>query len=58
MESSCGNLGGQIHSLGKCLLTVWTSQCYIVSQHYHYAEDDAEDDGVRRGEDFGDVDDK
>ena len=43
MESSCGDPGGPMDSLGKCFLTMWTSQCYIVS--HHDDDDDCGDDG-------------
>ena len=46
MESSRGDPGSPLDSLGKCFLAMWTPQCYIVSHdadHYD-AEDDSDDD--------------
>ena len=51
MESSCGDPGSPLDSLGKCLLTVWKPQCHIVSNHYHVADDHERMRGSGDGDD-------
>ena len=57
MESSCGDPGSPLDSLGKCLLTVWKPQCHIVSNHFHVADDHERMRGSGDGDDNVDGDD-
>ena len=56
MDSSRGDPGSPLDSLGKCFLAMWTPQCYIVSHHAdHYdVDENGDDDDKQEEQDVGD----